>query len=565
MAHSGAGDDPQIIALTHTDFDHSFNNDKTSVSGNPLGDHTIGASWQASTYSSAIFSLITLDGDFDIEWTQDTVNQVLFGVGAIDEDDQRSGSPDHGGIGFMTNGFHYRDESHEDFAITAVNEGNTHVFADGSVIRIERRDGTIKVYDDDVEVHEYSKTYSGTMRFGKGTTSTPFPQWSDFKITDYSKVQRDGTFYEGTASTNALGDANTYANGGFQFVATRTGTISTVSFDVTAVGTSYNSHVEIWSDSGGSPSSQIGSDSDTIALSSTGTKTYTLTDVSITKGSTYWAVLVDSSGGGTGDVSFQKVNEHTPPYGSGRNDTITSITDNLTGHWKCEIVYTATGEPTPDHDTIFLVQSNDTDGSTSFTDDSQTGATVTAVDGVHHDNVQAKFGTTSIYCDGTDDEITIPDNVDYSMASGQPYTWEFWLYTNGTPANNTHCAGQGGNTASTYAWFARFNSGGTLTIGTSNGSTQRLITCSTNLSSAWHHICLMHSGFKQHLFIDGTEEGSAVSHTDVVQDVSATFEFGGGNSSASHINAWFEGMRLSRTARYDFNGFTPPTARFPTS
>lgn len=223
----------------------------------------------------------------------------------------------------------------------------------------------------------------------------------------------------------------------------------------------------------------------------------------------------------------------------------------------------AAGSSQVDADVIFQVQSNDTNGSTSFIDESQTGRTVSAVGDVHHDNVQAKFGTTSIYCDGTDDEITLPDSADYSMAGAQPYTWEWFLYTNGSPANNTHCAGQGTDSAATFAWFARFNTGGTLTIGTSNGSTQRLITCTTDLSSAWHHIALIHSGSEMFLHIDGVEEGTSVVHTDAVQDVAYPFEFGGGNNSASHIDAWFEGIRLSKVDRYGGGvTFTPPTARF---
>lgn len=215
----------------------------------------------------------------------------------------------------------------------------------------------------------------------------------------------------------------------------------------------------------------------------------------------------------------------------------------------------------PDEYTIFQVQSNDIDSSTDFVDD--VGATVTAVDNVHHDNVQAKFGTTSIYCDGTDDEITIPDNPAYAIGSAQAFTWEWWLYTNGTPANNTHCAGQGTATAATFAWFARFNTGGTLTIGTSNGTTQRLITCTTDLSSAWHHIALIHTGVELFLHIDGVEEGTSIAHTDAVNNVSDAFEFGGGNQSASHINAWFESMRLSNIDRYGGGvNFTAPSARF---
>jgi len=190
---------------------------------------------------------------------------------------------------------------------------------------------------------------------------------------------------------------------------------------------------------------------------------------------------------------------------------------------------------------------------------SGTEKTVTAVDNAHHDNGQAKFGSTSLYCDGTNDSIEVSDSSDFAFTGD--YTVEFWVYFNGTPSNNTHFAGQGTDSAANFAFFFRCDSGGNFSAGTSNGSTQRLITSSTDMTNAWHHVALVKNGTSMKLYIEGTSEGTPVTHSDIVQNVSYPFEFGGGNNSNSHVNAWFDEIRISKVARYTGN-FTPPTSVF---
>jgi hypothetical protein len=180
-----------------------------------------------------------------------------------------------------------------------------------------------------------------------------------------------------------------------------------------------------------------------------------------------------------------------------------------------------------------------------------TTKTVTAIDGAHHDNVQAKIGSTSIFCDGTNDAIEVADSNDFAFAGD--YTVEFWVYFNGAPANNEHICGQGGNTAGTYAFFCRSEGSGTFIFGTSNGSTQRLINPGMDLSSAWHHVAMVKYGTSQKLYIDGTSAGTPLTHSEPVQNVSAPWEFSGGNNSASHISAWWDEIRFSNVARYTGN------------
>ena len=320
----------------------------------------------------------------------------------------------------------------------------------------------------------------------------------------------------------------------------------------------------MWSHNGTNPGSQIGNDSDTSNISSTGNKTITWSSKpTVNRGTYYWLVLVDE--GSNGSINLNLHEDITKPnWGSSRHDTITSMAENTnissSRVWKCEIKIETTSEPTPDWDTLALVRGDGTNGNSNFTDSSPYSRTVSAIAGAHFDSGQAKFGSTAIYTDGSGDAIEIADSADFAFTD--QFTIDFWVYFNGAPANNAHICGQGGNSASNFAFMCRSEGGGNFIFGTSNGSTQRFINPGVNIANQWAHVALVRSNGHQKLFINGTLEGSITVGDETVQNVSANWEFGGGNNSSSHIAAWWEEIRISRVARWDAN-FTPPTAPYP--
>jgi hypothetical protein len=386
-------------------------------------------------------------------------------------------------------------------------------------------------------------------------------------FTDSDKVQRDGFFNEGKGvGSHQYGDG--YASKrhiGRRFIATSSGSLTGAKLYVSAHTTTFDCKASLYSDGGTNPLALIGTSSDTHSMSGTGERTFTFstTDAIVVKGTKYWLVFSDVSGSGQVVVDQTTASDIGDfALGSGSSDTITSIADTETHEFQMEMSYTLAGEPTPDHDTLLLVHCEGVDGNAEFTDSSQFNRVVTTVDGAHHDNVKAYFGSTSLYCDGTNDEITIPDSIDWTMPNKGHFTVDFWVYFNGTPANNTHICGQGTDNRTSYSFIFRCDVGGNFFAGTSNGSTGSSVTCSTNLSDAWHHVALVYDGVLK-LYIDGTSEGTPVTHTNAILNVAYPWEFGGGNNSVSHINAWFEEIRISRVARWGAN-FTRPSLPYPT-
>ena len=866
VTSASEADNATNIAPSSNDWDYSFDGgNEWPVAGNSLGDHTIGGYIDNIGGDSAISSLITFDGDFDIEWTATGLSASAFGVHALTDDDHRT-TGQYLGAKAMTNSFSWihGGTNPKDFFIGSTAQSDTNDFADGSVIKIERRSGTIKVYDDGSEVHSFSTTYTGAMRFWLGSGGQPFAQnYDNIKFTDTEKVQRDGFFNETDGTSRGWGGSLAERYYGFAWKPTRSGTIVDVKGELITHTSNFDSNCTLYSHDGTSPSSLLGT-SDTLALSSAGTKTWTFTtQPAVEKGTWYWLVFSDLDGGG-GNTNWRTIGNYGSLYKSGKAGAIASIVDGTLGDLHLEVaIDTSVGEPTPDHDTLLLIQSDTTNGSQTFVDSSQTVAsitvggntqhdtsqnlgfgtssilfdgtgdylsfpnsypfndldantngdftvdatirianfgssevilalgnaaawstttftfgvassnklygaisnngspgldllgsttlsadtdyhvalvkmgssikmylngvvdysttngltlkdstypltigtdarlttswfdgwikevrfssvarwdadftpptsaygtatnttlsatgslvstastadstvsevtgailvkndegtatlgtdlkayfsanngsnwteaasygspttfdgttnviplgkttlsntgtavkmkaewanqivgvpagtakTITAVGDTQHSTTQNKIGASSIYCDGTGDLISVTDSDDFAFSGD--YTVEFWVYFVGAPANNAHICGQGGANASNYAFMCRSEGSGNFIFGSSNGTNQKVITAGVNIASQWAHVAMVKSGTSQKLYVNGTQAGPELTHSEPVQNVSAPWEFGGNSSQSSYIEAYFDEIRFSDSARYTAN-FTPSTTAF---
>lgn len=104
-----------------------------------------------------------------------------------------------------------------------------------------------------------------------------------------------------------------------------------VKLDLRTVGTAFNAVVGIYADNLGSPGTQVGTDSDVLALNSTGIVHFTWSGGGpvLTADTDYWVVLSDTSGG-AGNVSISIANGQ-PGGDFGVNDVIASIADGFAG------------------------------------------------------------------------------------------------------------------------------------------------------------------------------------------------------------------------------------------
>lgn len=142
-------------------------------------------------------------------------------------------------------------------------------------------------------------------------------------------TQAEGTFAASNASGYVLGDGVENArNIGLKFQNSVAGIVAGVTIDLQAVASSFNAVARIYSDDVGQPGIQLGTDSDALALTTTGEQTFVWSDAApgLAEDTDYWIILSDVSGA-SGEVELRVANDQGSRFESGRHDVITSIND----------------------------------------------------------------------------------------------------------------------------------------------------------------------------------------------------------------------------------------------
>jgi hypothetical protein len=180
--------------------------------------------------------------------------------------------------------------------------------------------------------------------------------------------------------------------------------------------------------------------------------------------------------------------------------------------------------------------------------------------------ISAKWGSGSMYFDGTGDTLTIPSSVLTTLATGD-FTLEAWFYLS-VNATNSLIYGNGPWAANKWALHTNGSSQvNKLSFFVNNiSSTAATMAGTTTLSTGvWYHVAVTRSGTTFRLFLNGTQEASTTSSASIDGGVATTTYVGSDSSLAStFFNGYMQDLRLTKGyARYTAN-FTPPTAAFPT-
>jgi hypothetical protein len=163
----------------------------------------------------------------------------------------------------------------------------------------------------------------------------------------------------------------------------------------------------------------------------------------------------------------------------------------------------------------------------------------------------SKFGGSSMYFDGTGDNLSIPSSPLLAMGSGN-WTFETWLYANSVSSLQALL------TFGSSAWRIFLNSSGIWFL---SGSTSILDTGQSVIATGqWYHIALVKNGTGTgavKCYINGV--ASSVTGTDSNTYAAAVAQIGAEGTGA-YLNGYLQDMRVTRgVARYTGN-FTPPTS-----
>ena len=164
---------------------------------------------------------------------------------------------------------------------------------------------------------------------------------------------------------------------------------------------------------------------------------------------------------------------------------------------------------------------------------------------------QYKYGTGSMYFDGTGDYLIAPNNSLWIMSGD--WTIEAWIY----PANVTgvHVVVDTRNRTQSVTSPVMYTNNTSLVIDTGGGV---VVSAGTITINTWQHVAATRSANSWRLFINGTQVGNTTSNT-----TAYSVAYGcciGSSYYNEHFNGYIDDLRITKGyARYT-STFTPPTS-----
>lgn len=172
---------------------------------------------------------------------------------------------------------------------------------------------------------------------------------------------------------------------------------------------------------------------------------------------------------------------------------------------------------------------------------------------------QYKYGTASMYFDGTGDYLVTQSSALNALGSGD-FTIEMWLYPSNTNSAYRAIIASDAYAATTNGWTVYQNGTSIEMYYSSGGSTPNIFTATSALtSSVWQHFALVRSSGTLKAYVNGTQVAS-VSNS--INFVGGKIFIGDNNAGDYFFNGYIDDLRITRgSARYTTN-FTPPTSAF---
>ena len=165
---------------------------------------------------------------------------------------------------------------------------------------------------------------------------------------------------------------------------------------------------------------------------------------------------------------------------------------------------------------------------------------------------QAKWGTTSMYFDGTGDALNFRSNDILAFGTGD-WTVEFWVYHASLTGQQSYVGDTPGNTNGPYIYKDTSHKIGLYY------SAQILTATNAISATTWYHVAIARASGTVRLFINGTQEATAADST----NLSVPIQWVGADGTSGYFNGYIDDLRITKGyARYTAN-FTAPTAAFP--
>ena len=217
-------------------------------------------------------------------------------------------------------------------------------------------------------------------------------------------------------------------------------------------------------------------------------------------------------------------------------------------------------------DVSLLLNMEGNNGSTTFTDGSSSGHSITANGNASISTSEFKFGGSSAYFDGSSHLSC--NSSDFAFGTGDfTIEWRQKVSSQDLLFTDQHgviqiSASSGGLASSPYTNGMRIAFGvvGNGSIGVKMGNTD--VTSSTGVLTAntWQHLSVVRNSNTVKIFLNGSEIASGTNSENIT---SQNLAIGGYIDSRFLMNGYVDELRITKgLARYTSN-FSVPTAAFP--
>ena len=215
-------------------------------------------------------------------------------------------------------------------------------------------------------------------------------------------------------------------------------------------------------------------------------------------------------------------------------------------------------------DVVLHVNCNGADTSTTFTDESKGGHTLTANGDAQVDTAQSKFGGASLLLDGTGDYLSLSDSSDFNFGS-EEFTVEFWLRITSSDVGSSRMIENAAWDDSLNGWTFSMVSGDPagarrLAIELSQIGTDIFSDVAIPLNS-WNPIAFVREGDTLYLYINGVKQEDTADATGNTFN-SEGLRIGASLDALTLMAGRLDEIRLTKgVARYTAN-YTPATVAF---
>lgn len=204
--------------------------------------------------------------------------------------------------------------------------------------------------------------------------------------------------------------------------------------------------------------------------------------------------------------------------------------------------------------TVLLLHTDGTDGSTTFTDSSSGAKAITANGNAQIDTAFKKFGTGSGLFDGTGDYLTAADSADWDFGTGD-FTIDTWVRFSTVSSTQAICDVGKGGVAGGKGVLIRWVSSSNSWIVNINNSTV-FDTGDTIAADTWYHLALTRSGSTAYLFRDGILKASVANSTNISGSTEGLF-VGIDQPLEVPLNGWLDEFRIVKGQAIWTAAFTP--------